>query len=100
MIETLKTDFKDEILAEGQDKRTYNIYDQNDDLLYSDASLEKSYEVAQQGDQFNAKVLNDLCTTINENFSQTPLIYYGSSEPSEEIISQMRDGDLFVLYEV
>lgn len=100
MIEKLKTDFKDEILAEDETARKYNLYDERDELLYSSVRMEKAYDTVQEGSNFNAAVVNSAFQTINQNFAQTPLVYYGTSEPSEEIKGQMRDGDIYIMYEV
>lgn len=61
---SLKTDYKDEILRDGEDRR-YNLVDENGKVVYSNIKLDKAYTPQQEGDEFNAKDVNDITKAIN-----------------------------------
>lgn len=62
---SLKTDYKDEILRDGEDRR-YNLVNENGQVVYSNIKLEKAYTPQQEGDEFNAKDVNDITKSINQ----------------------------------
>lgn len=62
----LKTDFKDEILQEGETHRVYNIKRKGtDEVVESEVYLEKAYEALQEGDEFGAKDVNEIHVRLN-----------------------------------
>lgn len=62
----LRTDFKDEILQEGEQHRIYNIKRKGtDEVVESDIYLEKAYEPQQEGDNFGAKEVNEINAHLN-----------------------------------
>lgn len=61
---SLKTDYKDEILRDGEDRR-YNLVDENGRVVYSNIKLDKAYTPQQEGDEFNAKDINEITKAIN-----------------------------------
>lgn len=62
---SLKTDYKDEILRDGEDRR-YNLVDENGRVVYSNIKLDKAYTPQQEGDEFNAQDVNNITQQINE----------------------------------
>lgn len=93
----LRTDFKDEILQEGEEHRTYNIKRKGtNEVVESDIYLEKAYEPQQEGDNFGAKEVNEInghlnglapqSITINSDFQinqRGQSIYDYSNEPKK-----------------
>nr|DAS58824.1 MAG TPA: hypothetical protein [Caudoviricetes sp.] len=61
---SLKTDYKDEILRDGEDRR-YNLVDENGRVVYSNIKLDKAYTPQQEGDEFNAKDVNEIHGRLN-----------------------------------
>lgn len=65
---TLKTNFKDEILKEGEKNRTYNIRKKSDgSIVQANVYLEKAYTPSQVGDTFGAKQINETNEQVNSN---------------------------------
>lgn len=62
---SLKTDYKDEILRDGEDRR-YNLVDENGRVVYSNIKLDKAYTPQQEGDEFNAQDVNNITKSINQ----------------------------------
>lgn len=62
----LRTDYKDEILQEGEEHRVYNIKRKGtDEVVESEVYLEKTYEPLQEGDEYGAKDINELNGIVN-----------------------------------
>ncbi len=62
----LRTDFKDEILQEGEEHRVYNIKRKGtDEVVESEVYLEKAYTPQQEGDEFGAKDANEINGRLN-----------------------------------
>lgn len=61
---SLKTNYKDEMLKSGEQRR-YNLVASNGSTLYSNVRLEKAYTPQVEGDKFNAKDINDTNKAIN-----------------------------------
>lgn len=71
----LRTDFKDEILQEGEEHRVYNIKRKGtDEVVESEVYLEKAYEALQEGDEFGAKDVNEIHVRLNGLASMNLLI--------------------------
>lgn len=71
----LRTDFKDEILREGETHRVYNIKRKGtDEVVESEVYLEKAYEALQEGDEFGAKDVNEIHVRLNSLASMNLLI--------------------------
>lgn len=62
---SLKTDYVDEILQEGE-QRKYNLIDNNGVALYSNVRLEKAYTPKQYGTKFSAEDVNSITKSIND----------------------------------
>lgn len=62
---SLKTNYKDEILKIGEQRR-YNLVASNGSTLYSNVRLEKAYTPQVEGDKFSAKDINDTNKAIND----------------------------------
>lgn len=62
---SLKTDYKDEILRDEEDRR-YNLVDENGRVVYSNIRLDKAYTPQQEGDKFSAKDINDTNKAVND----------------------------------
>lgn len=62
---SLKTNYKDEILKIGEQRR-YNLVAGNGSTLYSNVRLEKAYTPQVEGDKFSAKDINDTNKAIND----------------------------------
>lgn len=62
---SLKTNYKDEILKSGEQRR-YNLVASNGSTLYSNVRLEKAYTPQVEGDKFSAKDINDTNKAIND----------------------------------
>lgn len=62
---SLKTNYKDEMLKSGEQRR-YNLVDSNGSTLYSNVRLEKAYTPQVKGDKFSAKDINDTNKAIND----------------------------------
>ena len=62
---SLKSNYKDEILKIGEQRR-YNLVASNGSTLYSDVRLEKAYTPQVEGDKFSAKDINDTNKAIND----------------------------------
>lgn len=66
MINELKTDYKDDILATGQQgRRTFNIIDKNGNILYEDVHIEDASEYLQVGDEYGGDIINGQNESIN-----------------------------------
>lgn len=66
MIDELKTDYKDDILATGQQgRRTFNIIDKNGNMLYEDVHIEDASEYLQVGDEYGGDIINEQNESIN-----------------------------------
>ena len=62
----LRTDFKDEILQEGETHRVYDIKRKGtDEIVESDIYLEKAYTPLQEGNEFGAKEVNEIHGRLN-----------------------------------
>ena len=71
----LRTDFKDEILQEGEEHRIYSIKRKGtDEIVESDIYLEKAYTPSQEGDEFGAKEVNEIHGRLNGLAPQNLLI--------------------------
>lgn len=71
----LRTDFKDEILQEGETHRVYDIKRKGtDEIVESDIYLEKAYTAMQEGDEFGAKEVNEIHSRLNGLAPQNLLI--------------------------
>lgn len=62
---SLKTNYKDEMLKIGEQRR-YNLVASNGSTLYSSVRLEKAYTPQVEGDKFSAKDINDTNKAIND----------------------------------
>lgn len=62
---SLKTNYKDEMLKSGEQRR-YNLVASNGSTLYSNVRLEKAYTPQVEGDRFSAKDINDTNKAIND----------------------------------
>jgi hypothetical protein len=62
---SLKTDYVDEILREGE-QRKYNLMNDNGVALYSNVRLEKAYTPKQYGTKFSAEDVNSITKSIND----------------------------------
>lgn len=62
---SLKTNYKDEMLKSGEQRR-YNLVASNGSTLYSNVRLEKAYTPQVEGDKFSAKDINDTNKAIND----------------------------------
>lgn len=62
---SLKTDYVDEILQDGE-QRKYNLIDNNGATLYSNVRLEKAYTPKQYGTKFSAEDANAITRAIND----------------------------------
>lgn len=60
----LKTDYKDEVLQEGQTHRTYNIK-KGTETVQAGVYLEPAYTPRQEGDDYGAKDINELNKIVN-----------------------------------
>ena len=64
---SLKTDFKDEILQEGEEHRRYNIKrSDTNEVVENDVYLERADTPQQVGDDFSAGDLNQMTTILNK----------------------------------
>lgn len=71
----LKTDFKDEILQEGELHRVYNIKRKGtDEVVESEIYLEKAYDPQQEGDEFGAKYINETNRLLNDIVNGTEVL--------------------------
>lgn len=61
---SLKTDYKDEILRDGEYRR-YDLVDENGKVVYANIRLDKAYTPKQDGDEFNAKDINSITSIVN-----------------------------------
>lgn len=62
---SLKTNYKDEMLKSGEQRR-YNLVASDGSTLYSNVRLEKAYTPQVEGDKFSAKDINDTNKAIND----------------------------------
>lgn len=62
---SLKTDYVDEILQEGE-QRKYNLIANNGVALYSNVRLEKAYTPKQYGTKFSAEDVNSITKAVND----------------------------------
>ena len=67
---SLKTDYVDEILQEGK-QRKYNLIDNNGVTLYSNVRLEKAYTPKQYGTKFSAEDVNSITKAVNNIVNET-----------------------------
>ena len=66
MIEDLKTDYKSDILMPiQQNKRTFNIIDSNNNILYENVHIEDSSQYLQVGDEYGSDIINEQNAAIN-----------------------------------
>ena len=71
----LRTDFKDEILQEGEEHRIYSIKRKGtDEIVESDIYLEKAYTPLQEGNEFGAKEVNEIHGRLNGLAPQNLLV--------------------------
>lgn len=63
---SLKTNFKDEILQEGETYRRYNIKNQEGSTVYANVHLERADTPQQVGDEFGSGTLNTMTTILNK----------------------------------
>lgn len=89
----LRTNFKDEILAEGTEYRTYDIVDSGGSPVYENVHLVRKDTPQQKGDEYGAEEINVLNETVNN--CQTKVLS-GSSVPSTELGT---DGDIYFMIE-
>ena len=67
MIEELKTDYKDDVLATSQQgKRTFNIVGKNGEILFEDVHIEDSSRYIQVGDEYGGDVINETNGYVNQ----------------------------------
>lgn len=65
---SLRNDFKDEILQEGELHRIYNIRRKSDnEIVESEIYLEKAYTPLQEGDEFGANEVNEIVNRFTED---------------------------------
>lgn len=67
----LKTDFKDEILQEGQQHREYDLVSQNGSIIQTNVHLVRKDTPQQVGDNYGAKDINELNTEVNDKLPST-----------------------------
>ena len=66
MIEDLKTDYKSDILMPAQqNKRTFNIVDSNNNILFENVHIEDNSQYLQVGDEYGSEVINAQNEAIN-----------------------------------
>lgn len=67
MIEELKTDYKDDVLATSQQgKRTFNIVGKNGEILFEDVHIEDTSRYLQVGDEYGGEVINETNEYVNQ----------------------------------
>ena len=67
MIDELKTDYKDDVLATSQQgKRTFNIVGKNGEILFEDVHIEDTSRYLQVGDEYGSDVINDTNEYVNQ----------------------------------
>lgn len=89
----LKTDFKDEILAEGTEYRVYDIVNSGGTPVYENIHLVRKDTPQQEGDDYGAEEINTLNETVNNCQKK---VLSGSSVPNAELGS---DGDVYFMIE-
>lgn len=69
-MSTLKTDYKQDILAPSMDgKRKFNLVDSEGNVVYANVHIEDVSSYSQVGDEFDAEVINGQNEAINKNAS-------------------------------
>lgn len=63
---SIKADYKNEILPEGMQYRTYNVIGSDGQIIHQNIHLEKAYVPQQVGDNFGAQQINEMASAINE----------------------------------
>lgn len=67
MIEELKTDYKNDVLATSQQgKRTFNIVGKNGEILFEDVHIEDTSKYLQVGDEYGSDVINEINEYVNQ----------------------------------
>lgn len=110
---SLKTDFKNEILPEGMEYRTYNVIGEDGQTIHENVHLEKAYLPRQVGDDFGAQQVNEITLAVNtvDETSKTnsqdisalktgkaPAYTYGT-EDLQAGTSPLETGKLYFVYE-
>lgn len=76
MIDELKTDYKDDILATGQQgKRTFNIIGKNGEILFEDVHIEDTSRYLQVGDEYGGDIINEQNEAINKLSKGTGYVF-------------------------
>lgn len=84
----LKTDFRDEILPDGDSHRVYNIKKKGTNaIIESDVYLEKAYTPRQEGDEYGAREINELNTKVNDLSESSEQIKTSLNTKQNAIIS-------------
>lgn len=66
MIEDLRTDYKSDILMPvQQNKRTFNIVDSNNNILFENVHIEDNSQYLQVGDEYGSEIINEQNEAIN-----------------------------------
>ena len=86
----LKTNFKDEILPEGQQYRKYNIVGEDGRVIQSNIHLVKSYSPKQEGDKYGALEINTLNKDVNGKQNKV----LDGLTPPDPLLGE--DGDMYL----
>ena len=76
MIDELKTDYKDDVLATSQQgKRTFNIVGKNGEILFEDVHIEDISRYLQVGDEYGQEIINEQNSAINQLSKGTGYVF-------------------------
>lgn len=76
MIDELKTDYKDDVLATSQQgKRTFNIVGKNGEILFEDVHIEDTSKYTQVGDEYGQEIINEQNSAINQLSKGTGYVF-------------------------
>ena len=76
MIDELKTDYKDDVLATSQQgKRTFNIVGKNGEILFEDVHIEDTSRYLQVGDEYGQSIINEQNSAINQLSKGTGYVF-------------------------
>jgi hypothetical protein len=76
MIDELKTDYKDDVLATSQQgKRTFNIVGKNGEILFEDVHIEDTSRYLQVGDEYGQEIINEQNSAINQLSKGTGYVF-------------------------
>jgi len=76
MIDELKTDYKDDVLATSQQgKRTFNIVGKNGEILFEDVHIEDTSRYLQVGDEYGQRIINEQNGAINQLAKGTGYVF-------------------------